>query len=378
MLRTRAFSVLAFILSFLPSTLRIEAEERTSSSSTPHHLLYVAVPGIRDDVQYGGTGILVFDIDHDHQFVRRIPVPALGDEKHKQPVKGICANATTGRLYVSTIKTLSCLDLASDKVLWEKTYPSGCDRMSITPDGKAIFEPTLEGQYWHVIDPTSGEEIAKITTGAGAHNTICGLDGKHVYLAGLKSPVLAVADAGTYAVDLNVGPFAAPIRPFTVNRQGTLAYVCVNNLLGFEIGDLVSGKKLYRVEVKDFPVGPTERHGCPSHGIGLTPDEKELWLCDAHNSRMHVFDNTVMPPKQGTSIKLREQPGWITFSLDGRYAYPSTGDVIEVATKKIVTGLKDERGRDVESEKLLEIDFNGDKPERAGDQFGLGRVTQSQ
>jgi hypothetical protein len=188
--------------------------------------------------------------------------------------------------------------------------------------------------------------------------------------------VLAVADTGTYAVDLNVGPFAAPIRPFTVNRQGTLAYVCVNNLLGFEVGDLLSGKKLYRVEIKDFPVGPTERHGCPSHGIGLTPDEKELWVCDAHNSRMHVFDNTVMPPKQGTSIELREQPGWITFSLDGHYAYPSTGDVIDVASKKIVTGLRDERGRDVESEKLLEIDFRQDRPERAGDQFGLGRVTE--
>ena len=23
-----------------------------------------------------------------------------------------------------------------------------------------------------------------------------------------------------------------------------------------------------------------KRHGCPSHGIGLTPDEKELWLAD--------------------------------------------------------------------------------------------------
>ena len=48
----------------------------------------------------------------------------------------------------------------------------------------------------------------------------------------------------------------------------------VNELLGFEIGDLVSGKKLHRVEVKGFKKGPTKRHGCPSHGIGLTPDEK--------------------------------------------------------------------------------------------------------
>jgi hypothetical protein len=40
---------------------------------------------------------------------------------------------------------------------------------------------------------------------------------------------------------------------------------------------------------------------------------------------------------------------------------------------KIITGLTDETGAQVQSEKLLEIDFAGDKPTRAGDQFGVGR-----
>jgi 6-phosphogluconolactonase (cycloisomerase 2 family) len=129
------------------------------------------------------------------------------------------------------------------------------------------------------------------------------------------------------------------------------------------------------VEVAGFERGPTKRHGCPSHGIGLTPDEKELWLTDAHNNRVHIFDATVMPPKQIASIRLRDQPGWVTFSIDGKYAYPSTGDVIETATRKIVAELKDEHGADVQSEKMLEIDFSGGRPVRVGDQFGLGRVT---
>jgi len=128
-------------------------------------------------------------------------------------------------------------------------------------------------------------------------------------------------------------------------------FVNVNELLGFEVGDLVTGKKMHRVEVAGFSMGPTKRHGCPSHGIGLTPDEKELWICDAHNSQMHVFDVTAMPPRQVASIAVREQPGWITFSLDGKYAYPSTGDVIDVATRKILTGLTDEKGTPVHSEK---------------------------
>jgi hypothetical protein len=137
---------------------------------------------------------------------------------------------------------------------------------------------------------------------------------------------------------------------------------------------LKTGKMLHHIEVQGFEKGTPKRHGCPCHGIGLIPNERELWLCDAANSRMHIFDNTVMPPKQVASILLRDQPGWITFSIDGRYAYPSTGDIIEVATRKILTGLKDEKGVDVQSEKVVEIDFKGAEPVRVGDQFGLGQV----
>jgi DNA-binding beta-propeller fold protein YncE len=105
----------------------------------------------------------------------------------------------------------------------------------------------------------------------------------------------------------------------------------------------------------------------------LTPDEKELWLTDAANSRLHIFDATTMPPKQVKNIKLRDQPGWVTFSIDGTSAYPSTGDVIDTRTKRIVGTLEDETGRNVQSEKLLEIVFAGGKPVRAGDQFGIGQ-----
>ena len=53
-------------------------------------------------------------------------------------------------------------------------------------------------------------------------------------------------------------------------------------------------------------------------------------MCDAANQRMHIFDATVMPPKQVANIEVRDDPGWITFSIDGKYAYPSTGQVIDV------------------------------------------------
>jgi DNA-binding beta-propeller fold protein YncE len=305
--------------------------------------------------------------------VKRIATGGTGAKGKPVNVKGICASIPLKRIYVTTIKSLMAIDLVTEKLLWEKSYEGGCDRMAMSPDGKTIYVPSLEANHWNVIDAESGELIHKIVTNSGAHNTIFGPDGKEVYMAGLKSPYLFVAATQDYSIGRKIGPFGGEIRPFTINADQTRCYVNVNGLLGFEVGDLHSGQMLARVKVEGFKEGPTKRHGCPSHGIALTPDEKELWVTDAFNSRMHIFDNTVMPPKQKESIELRDQPGWITFTVKGDYAYPSTCDVIETKSRKIVAVLKDEQEKPIQSEKLMEIDFEKGQPVRAGDQFGIGR-----
>lgn len=368
-----AFLKIACLVLILCGKLLAEDQPQAPPLSVKR-LLYVATPGIRNYTEYGGHGLLVFDIDKGHQFVKRIPTGGLDETGKPLNVKGVCANSQTRRIYISTIKTLMSLDLITEKVLWEKSYAGGCDRMSISPDGKVIYLPSLEQDHWHVVDALSGEIIAKIVPKSGAHNTVVGLDGNWFYLAGLKSPLLTVSETSTRAAHHTVGPFSASIRPFTVNGTQTLCFVNVNDLLGFEVGDLKSNTMIHRVEVPGYQKGPVKRHGCPSHGIGLTPDEKELWVTDATNRTMHVFDATVMPPQIKRHIALRDEPGWITFSLDGRFAYPSTGDVIDTATKTILVGLTDETGAAVQSEKMLEIDFEGTQPVRNGDQFGVGRV----
>jgi hypothetical protein len=345
------------------------------NAANEHRYLYVAEPGVRNYLEFGGHGLLVFDIDDGHRFVKRIPTAGVNEDGEPLNVKGICANAETRRVYISTIRSLQCLDLVSEELLWERDYENGCDRMSMSPDGRVIYQPSFEKENWYVLDAADGNVIATITPDSHAHNTVYGLDGKFCYLAGLGSPLLSVADTSTHMVVRTVGPFAHNIRPFTVNGRQTLCYVCINELLGFEIGDLRTGKRLYRVEVAAFERGPVKRHGCPSHGIGLTPDETEIWVSDAYNQRVHIFDNTVMPPRQVADVALREEPGWVTFSIDGTLAWPSTGDVIDVASRKIIATLEDEEGRHVMSEKLLEIDFADGVPVRAGDQFGLGHVT---
>jgi DNA-binding beta-propeller fold protein YncE len=335
----------------------------------------VAEPGIRNYVEYGGVGVLVYDMDNGYRFVRRIPTFQVPAGPPVENVKGIAAHAGTHRLYVTTLKRLAAFDLLTDRLLWNKEYEGGCDRLAVSPDGKILYVPSFEGAHWHAIDAMTGNVIAKVMTNSGAHNTIYGPDGKSVYLAGLRKPELLVADPHTNTVVKSIGPFSNVVRPFTINAAQTLCFVNVNDLLGFEVGDIRTGKVLHKVEVQGFNKGPVKRHGCPSHGIGLTPDEKELWLADGANSRIHVFDMSAMPPKQVASIALRDQPGWITFSLDGRYALPSTGEVIDVKSRKVIATLSDEQGHAVQSEKVVEVVFQNDKPVRTGDQFGIGRAT---
>lgn len=335
--------------------------------------LYVATPGIRDYLGYGGHGILVFDINDNHKFVKRIKTQGFHPDKTPSNVKGVDVSLATNSIYVSTLETLQRIDLTTEKVVWEIPYQGGCDRMSVSPDGKVMYLPSLEKDFWNVVDCESGALIKKIEVFTRAHNTIFGPSGEKVYLADIGTPFLNIAETKNHTLAQKVGPFGGGIRPFTVNGSETLVFVNVNDLLGFEVGDLKTGKKLARITVEGWNKGEVRRHGCPSHGIALTPDEKELWLSDGHNMRIHIF-SAIPPYQQLTTIPLQDMPGWITFSIDGQYAYPSSGEVIDVKTRKILTTLVDENNNYVASEKMLEIQFRNGKAVKMGDQFGIGGV----
>ncbi|MDB5155414.1 MAG: hypothetical protein JWR50_121 [Mucilaginibacter sp.] len=335
--------------------------------------LFAAVPGVRDYLGYGGHGLLVFDIDHGHKLVKRIPFRGFHPNGQPSNIKGIGVSIPLHSVYVTTLESLQRIDLVTGKLIWEKQIPNGCDRLSVAPDGKTMYLPSLESHYWTVIDCETGNIIKRLDGFNASHNTIYALSGKHVYLADLKNTVVKIADPKTNTVTGEVGPFINFVRPFTINGKETRIFVNCNDLLGFEVGDLTTGKKIKQVVVEGWDKGSVRRHGCPSHGIGLTPDEKEIWLSDGANMRMHIF-SAIEPYQQLTSIPLQDMPGWVTFTLDGKYAYPSSGEVIDVKTRKVLTILKDENYNTVESEKLLEVDFKDGKPVKAGDQFGVGRV----
>jgi DNA-binding beta-propeller fold protein YncE len=369
-----------FILLLLsPFILFISADAQTiNNAAVPTALkryLYVAVPGIRDYLGYGGHGILVFDIDKNHQFVKRIHTNGLHPDKTPSNVKGIAVSIPLNSIYVTTIESMQRIDLTTEKLVWEKFYEGGCDRMSISPDGKTMYLPSFEKGFWNVIDCNTGDVIKRIEVFKRAHNTIYGPSGNYVYLDDIASPWLWVADAKKHELVNKIGPFGNFVRPFTINGKESLVYATVDSLLGFEVGDLKTGKKLTRMEVEGWNMGPVRRHGNPSHGIALTPDEKELWVADGHNMRVHIF-SAIKPYQQLTTIPVQDMPGWISFSIDGKYAYPSSGEVIDVKTRRVLTKLQDEFYNNVASEKMVEIDFADNKAVKAGDQFGIGRLVK--
>ena len=364
-------------------------------SSHPHaqqaqRFLYAALPGVGggNNLAYGGAGILVFDIDHGHKFVKRIPLQGApppdtsaaasgrgGTGNRQEAIKGIAAHAQTARLYVSTSRRVAAYDLLTDKLVWEQSYDSrGTDRIALSPDGRTLYAPVLGEPKWIVADAATGALITSIDKPGNPHNTQYSDDGRFVYFeAEGNTRTMSVVDAATRTIVKEIGPFGNMVRPFTFNGRQTLLFANINDFLGFEVADLKTGQILHHVEVPGVTAGRSPTHGIPSHGIAMTQDESEIWIADNANNYLRIFDATVMPPVMKTSVKVRDEPGWITFGIDGTLAYPSTGDVINVKSKQIVATLQDENGANAESEKMLEIDFAGAKPVRAGDQFGKGQ-----
>src|SRR5262249_21690242 len=111
-------------------------------------------------------------------------------------------------------------------------------------------------------------------------------DGKWAFMSP-NGPVMGISDTSTHTLARTI-KFPDNIRVFVVNHDASLIYSNINNFLGFVIVDVKSGEIIQKVEVEGFPwrdkwnQNPRPRipHGCPSHGIAFTNDEKEVWLCD--------------------------------------------------------------------------------------------------
>lgn len=177
---------------------------------------------------------------------------------------------------------------------------------------------------------------------------------------------------GPYTLDLRSGTVApGGLAPFD---NGTLTvtdpeqqamYVTEPGLLGFRVLDLRTGNTLYVVHFKGFTWNPRFGPDPPSHGLSLAPDRPELWVLDAPNHALHVFDVSevpAQPPRRITDVRLETTltgPGSLTRSADGRYLYVGgAGDVIDTRTRTPIEHLDAlEHARAV-----LEVEWAGGLP----------------
>jgi hypothetical protein len=146
-------------------------------------------------------------------------------------------------------------------------------------------------------------------------------------------------------------------------------------LLGVRVLDPRAERPLYVTRFKGFTWNPRFGPDPPSHGLSLAPDRPELWVLDAPNSVVHVFDVSELPgrPPQGlVDIRLSkpisgdENPckracgriGSLLHSADGRFVYVGdAGDVIDTRTREIVANLEALHNSRVQ----LEVDWVGGK-----------------
>ena len=386
------------------------------------NLLYVArAPRDRDGFRTLAPSIEVFDINNEHTLVRVIPLDAPDGTTPVAHIRGITASAATQTLYISHYgsyqdlrpgDTLSghvlALDMKTDRVLWNRATLSSVDRGAVTPDGSKLFMPSGElarTAFFYTIDGATGVEQPeqRITVAPHTHNTVVTLDGTQVFMTAFGGfsnanlePFIHIADTRTGEVINKVGPFAAHIRPITINGTATLVFANVNNLIGFQVGDVLTGKVLYTARAPvEKKAGPRRKTNV-SHGISMTADETEVWVVDQVNSGVHVFDVRGLPESppvwkqyidthdgreqdaQGKYLYgetgIIGQPGWIMSSINGQYLYPETGEIIDVAARQVIGNLIGANGAYLHSRFALEVDVRDGTVIRVGDQQGVGRI----
>ncbi len=370
------------------------------------HLLYIATPG--DNGADDQSGVVVLDADHDYRFVARIPYGLAASEMPGPKISGMTASIPENKIYVTTDGgSLIAFDLKTDTIAWtfkgEKNpvtlqRPGSatdgcCERPYTLPGGKTLLVASSYNSWWYYLDAHTGKVLGRLDTPLTprAHNLAVTADGQLGVLGTLSGPKektagIAVVDVPGKKV-LRYIYFSDSVRPLTINHDASLVYVNVNNLDGFEIADTATGKMIKRVELpgemwKAKWADPNRHyfgHGLPSHGIGMTPDESEIWVTDVVNDAWQIWDNPGdgRNPVYNPSKTVPTTPGvgssWISMTNDGKLAFVGDGSIIDVRAHKVIGVMKDEYGHPIHAaEKVLYGAFDEGKLVEMSNQFAIG------
>jgi hypothetical protein len=362
------------------AALSVPSETVTGSSATSH-LEYVLDDGL----------ISVYDMDNAFALMKTISLP-----QTLAGIRGVSVCPPSHRMFISYggdggvfgNGSVLAYDLVTEKVVWEVHLSTGIDSGDVSPDCKRLYEPSGENNtsgIWNIMNTENGAIIGTIQGGSAAHNTLASADGRYVYLGGRQHSFLDVYETETGKV-FEIGPLVGSVRPFTVNGSNTLAFTTATNFDGFQVSSIATRKVLFTTSFGEIPKEFAFTTG--SHGISLSPDEKQLYVIDAVHKEVQFYN--VSKVKEGVApapIAVLpvggwsgfEKPcayecsrgGWLQLSRDGRFLFAGdSGEVIETATRKVLITLTTL----LNTKKSIEVDWQSGVPIATSGRLGVGRV----
>jgi len=207
-----------------------------------------------------------------------------------------------------------------------------------------------------VIDTSSLDRTKSISVDGSVHNIFVTPDGKYAVSGSIENKAATVIDLTTEKVAWEV-KFDRGVRPMTfeANPDGSTRriFVQLSGVNGFAVVDFASRKEVARIVLPEQPGGfgsAEERLGTPSHGIGVAPDGKSLWVNSTVANaifkyslpELRLLGYCPLPVQQPPNrAALGAVPEWITFTPDSLRVYDSNSgarsvSVIDAKTLKLI------------------------------------------
>ena len=225
------------------------------------------------------------------------------------------------------------------------------NNISISKDGARIYVGIVSSPgAVDVIDTRTLERVKSIPMKGGIHNVYVTPDGKYLVAGSIAGRLMTVVDQETDEPLWTL--FEEGVRPmaFEVNPDGSTRriFVQLSEVHGFAIVDFHQRKEVGRITLpNDVPAEKVDKgpfNASPSHGIGVAPDGKTLWVTSRPNARVYTYslpDLKLLP----NPVDLGGRPDWVTFTPDSKLIYITTENTdlvhaIDVASRKEVAQIK--------------------------------------
>jgi YVTN family beta-propeller protein len=286
-----------------------------------------------------GDDITVIDLDTQK---------VTADIKVGQRVHGVCAPAD-GRTLFTTVeseKNLKVIDTATNQVVATIPLTGRPNQCASTPDGHYVAVPIRDANSVDIVD-LEQKKVVKVLPVAIPHNSYDADNNQQIFVSSMGDHEIDLIDLASMSFVKKI-PVGGIPRPYAVSKDGKTLYSALTDLHGFVIASIPEGKITARVELPPAPPAacPLEPR-TPTHGIALSPDERELWVTSLADSGVYVYD--VAGKKLSSEIPTGRCPNWITFSPDGRFVAVSNSDsddcsIIDTRTRREVARLKVGKG----------------------------------